>query len=239
MGNIKRFEIVDSHKDIAPLFNTLLANSAAMGFEFVSFWGMEGEEDVIKDSSFPCIAASWSADFVHRYAERGYYEIDPFTHMLPVSDSSLTFNMLRNMNSDYFNEIATFGLRDGAGVPVRIGNRLYTVGFCTSRDAGIRPDEQGTLESMAFRFVQDYMRAETRPAANNRNETEEKILAMALSGFSDDAIAEFLGLTESYVSTCRWGAMEKLGYRAPHGKSVRSSRMISVPLHGTSTALRQ
>lgn len=234
MEDIKRFEIVDSYKDIAPLFKKLLANSTAMGFEFAAFFGWEEDEDVIKDTGCPCIAASSPDDFVQRYVDRSYHEIDPFAYTLPGSDTTIRYDTVRNMNNEFFNEIATFGLREGIVIPIHVGNRLYSIGFATNRDIKIRDDQQSDLEGMAFRFLQDYMRAERRPGANGREETETRILQMALSGFADDAIASYLGVTERYVAACRRDVMDRLGSHVPCKILEPSSKMIGISMDITS-----
>ncbi|NKD77533.1 hypothetical protein HEQ60_07135 [Haematospirillum sp. H1815] len=234
MEEIKRFEIVDSYKDIAPLFKNLVANSTAMGFEFAAFCGWGDDEDTAKDSGISIIASSEPANFVHRYVDQNYYEIDPFNYVLPASDTTLTFDAVRNVNKDFFDEIATLGLRNGVGIPVHMGNQLYMMFFSTNRDIKIRDDQQSDLEGMAFRFLQDYMRAERRPGANGREETETRILQMALSGFADDAIASYLGVTERYVAACRRDVMDRLGSHVPCKISEPSSKMIGISMDITS-----
>ncbi|NKD85902.1 hypothetical protein HEQ63_06860 [Haematospirillum jordaniae] len=232
MEDIKRFEIVDSHKDIAPLFKNLLANSTAMGFEFAAFFGWE--DDVIEDLGCPCIAASTPGNYVQRYVDHGYHDVDPFTYVIPASDTTVKYDAVRNMNNEFFNELFAFGLREGMVVPIHVGNRLYSVSFITSRDVKIREDEQSAMEGMAFRFLQDYMRAERRPGANGREETETRILQMALSGFADDAIASYLGVTERYVAACRRDVMGRLESHVPCKIPEPSSKMIGVSMDITS-----
>ncbi|NKD54673.1 MULTISPECIES: autoinducer binding domain-containing protein [unclassified Haematospirillum] len=237
MEDIKRFEIVDSHKDIAPLFKNLLANSTAMGFEFAAFFGWE--DDVIEDLGCPCIAASTPGNYVQRYVDHGYHDVDPFTYVIPASDTTVKYNAVRNMNNEFFNELFAFGLREGMVVPIHVGNRLYSVSFITSRDVKIREDEQSTMEGMAFRFLQDYMRAERRPGANGREEIETRILQMALSGLGNDIIARTLGVTERYVAACRQDAMGKLGTRVPYEVHGPSSKMVGISMGITSVSSRQ
>ena len=234
MEEIKRFEIVDSYKDVSPLFKKLLANSTAMGFEFAAFFGWEEDEDVIKDTGCPCIAASWPADFVQRYVDQSYQDVDPFAYVAPASDITVRYDAVRAMNKDLFDEAATFGLRDGMVIPIHVGSRLYTVGFATSLGIAIRDDQQSDLEGMAFRFLQDYMRAERRPGANGREETETRILQMALSGFADDAIASYLGVTERYVAACRRDVMDRMGSHVPCKIPEPSSKMIGISMDITS-----
>lgn len=199
--SVKRFEIVNSYKDISPLFTNLLAECSALGLEFAAFAGIEGEDVLIKETGCPIIAASYPNEWVHRYVQRAYHEIDPVIYLAPVSDTTMDWRVVSALNTDFFNEASAFGLRAGLTIPIHVSQRLYVVSFATTRDTIIGADTRSTLERLAFRFLQNYMHADQRTAKRDREqETNTKILRMALSGFSSRDIAHVLGMTEQQVS---------------------------------------
>lgn len=238
MEDIKRLEFVNS-RDIAPLFDNLLANGSAMGFDFLSFWGIEGNEATVQETGCPCFAASWPDEFAQRYVAQAYHQIDPLVYLAPASDAAINWNTIKGLNSELFGEAAAFGLRDGITIPIHVGQRIYLLSFATSRGIAVRRDEQSTLESMSFRFLQDYMRAERNAGANTREETDAKIVPMAMAGYTKDAIADFLGVTEQYVSASLRDALGKPDHGPAYGKPGRSSRMINIPVHSMPAVLEQ
>ncbi|NKD44608.1 hypothetical protein HEQ62_05320 [Haematospirillum jordaniae] len=198
---VKRFEIVNSYKDISPLFQDLLTNCTALGFEFAAFGGIEGEKTVMEETGCPLIAGSYPREWVQRYVEKAYHEIDPVVYLAPASDTTMDWKAVSTLNTDFFNEASTFGLRAGLTIPIHVSQRLYVVSFATARDTLIEADTRSILERMAFRFLQDYMHADQHAAKRDREqEKNTKILEMALSGFSSGDIAYALGMTEHHVS---------------------------------------
>ncbi|NKD54672.1 MULTISPECIES: autoinducer binding domain-containing protein [unclassified Haematospirillum] len=238
MEKVKRLEVAGS-KSIAPLFNDLLVDSAGMGFEFISFWGMEGDEAAVRHSGCSCFAASWPDEFARRYVEHAYHEIDPLVYLAPASDGAINWDSIKGMNCDLFGEAAAFGLRDGVTIPLHVGKRVYLISFSTSQGIAVCRDKQSALESMAFRFLQDYMRAERQAGIGDREETDAKILPMAIAGYTQEAIADFLGIEERYVSASLRNTLGNASRRTICGEADRSSRMISIPLYRVPTTSQQ
>ncbi|NKD77024.1 hypothetical protein HEQ60_04515 [Haematospirillum sp. H1815] len=199
---VKRFEIVNSYKDISLLFQDLLTNCTALGFEFAAFGGIEGEDAVMAETGCPIIAASYPSAWVQRYVQKAYHTIDPVVYLAPVSETTLDWKTVSALNTDFFNEASTFGLRAGLSIPVTIAGRLYLMSFATSRNTAISAEARSTLESMAFNFLQKYTRADRRqlPEPSTPEQTYDKVLQMALSGLSRTQIASDLGISEYYVA---------------------------------------
>lgn len=200
-----------SCKDRDELFDSLCSEAAALGFEFVVFAGIAGDDRASHEIGYPAISSSYPREWSKRYAAGSYHEIDPIVCLTPVTATTMNWRDLHNLKPSFFDEASSFGLRTGFSIPVLLPQRVYLMSFATARDEVAPESVQSTLEGLSFSFIQRYVRKLPRsPSSVVLSDNTLKILHMSLAGFSSEAIASSLGMTVHGVSWHLRDARDKL-----------------------------
>jgi len=198
-------------RDGGELFTALCSKAGDLGFEFVSFLGVTGDDEASRDIGYPFIAASCPPGWVDLYKERAYHKVDPALLLAPVAMGTMSWGDLDGAKMDFFREASSHGLRTGLSIPVQLPLRTYLLNFATAREEAISIPVRSELEGLAFMFVQNWLRAcpqqEPSPAFSEKT---LKILRMCLLGFDCSSIATSLGMTAHGISWHLKDARRKL-----------------------------
>lgn len=177
-------------------FDTLCSKAGSLGFEFVTFLGVTGDDEASHDMGYPFIAASCPPGWVDLYIKREYHKVDPALLLAPVAMGTMSWCDLDGAKLDFFRDASSHGLRTGLSIPVQLPLRCYLVNFATAREEPVSAPVRSELEGLAFMFVQDWLRAcPQREPAPEFSEKTLKILRMSLLGFDCGSIATALGMT--------------------------------------------
>lgn len=193
------------------LFDGLCSIASGLGFEFVVFAGVIGDDSGSSLMDYPFVLSSYPVEWRKRYTEHAYHEIDPVVNLTPVTSTTLHWGELRDLKSDFFDEASSFGLRTGFSIPIQVPRRVYLFSFATARDEVVSEDTQAALEGQSFVFIQAYMRRFSQAQTSvSLHDKTLKILHMSLAGVSTVDIADSLGITVHGVSWHLREAREKL-----------------------------
>lgn len=181
---------------IGRLFDALRTSAKISGLEFTSF----SEVPHNGRGALSFLASNYASPWVYRYLDNAYHRIDPLVQMMPLSDITIDWGEVSDIQREFFAEAAGFGLKSGIAIPLHVPGHTYVVCFADKQDAPITPVLRSQLEGLSFVFLQTWMR-EIMPQFDIRHLSPKvlKTVSYALTGCSVSEISDRLGIRRSTV----------------------------------------
>ncbi len=218
---IERSNAAESSEDVFDLFGQAVSQ---FGYNRVAFGAVTpaAQEVLALGDLKPAIALNYPDDWVTRYFEKRYQEIDPVVLLAPSRSTPMVWsNLLAGENlspkqKKMFAESREAGLNNGLSIPVHgpLGES-YVVSLATDTTECDNGPCLGTLQVLAIQFQLAYsqvarLQPET-PAGFHLTERERECLAWTSRGKSAWAIGMILGVSEHTVNFHLKSAMKKMG----------------------------
>ena len=218
---IERSNAAKSPEDIFDLFGQAVSQ---FGYNRVAFGAVTpaAQEMLALGNLKPAIALNYPEDWVKRYFEMRYQEIDPVvllssSRSAPMVWSSLLIgDDLSPKQKKIFTESREAGLNNGVSIPVHgpLGES-YVVSLATDTAEHHNGEALGTLQVLAIQFQLAYSQiARGQPETQAKfhlTERERECLAWTARGKSAWAISMILGVSEHTVNFHMKSAMKKMG----------------------------
>lgn len=218
---IERSNAATSPDDVFDLFGQAVSQ---FGYNRVAFGAVTpGAQEMLALGSLkPAIALNYPDDWVARYFEERYQQIDPVVLLASIRSTPIVWSELlmeENLSSKQkkmFSESREAGLHNGLSIPVHgpLGES-YVVSLATDTKEFANGHSLGMLQIMAIQFQLAYTQI-ARPQLEGQRalrltERERECLLWTARGKSAWAISRILGVSEHTVNFHIKSAMKKIG----------------------------
>lgn len=186
----------------------------ALGFDRFMYRALRNHPD----TTLPCVARSYSDEWIKHYVAKGYVDTDPVRlRCLTSSQPFLWWDSVkpgRGASDLIFHEAEEAGLKDGVAVPIHgPAGECVGVGFASSIGGADGRAHLSRLHLMAVQFHNTYSALATpRKTANiHLTPREREILLWCSQGKSAWAIGQILSIAENSVEWHLKNVFRKLG----------------------------
>jgi len=218
---IERSNAAESPDDVFDLFGQAVSE---FGYSRVAFGAVTpaAQEMLALGNLKPAVALNYPDDWVTRYFEKRYQEIDPIVLLASSRSAPMVWSNLQSgddlspKQKQMFSESREAGLLNGLSIPVHgpIGEG-YVVSLATDTTKSDNSHSLATLQVLAIQFQLAYSQiARQHPEVKvgfHLTERERECLAWTARGKSAWAIGMILGVSEHTVNFHLKSAMKKMG----------------------------
>jgi LuxR family quorum sensing-dependent transcriptional regulator len=217
-STLEMIAFLDGAQSVEELRCRLVKQTKSFGVERILAGVLPGQDATTTEQAEAIILADWPMEWLNRYVERGYIEIDPVTNIINTKNRHVVWSEAHNLvkidrqSQSVLYEAIEFKLVNGLTIPIQTAEGKHGFFSFSGQNPDIKEVAAGVIPLIAhFAFAKSLQLKGVATIARTLAPRQLDVIRWAAEGKTDWEIGMILNISEHTVDKYMRQIKERLG----------------------------